>query len=44
VLIVRFGTKVGRNIFEASGGRIHIMGRAGVGINNVNLAAATERG
>ena len=43
-LIVRSGTKVSREVFEASGGRLKVVGRAGVGIDNVDLAAATEHG
>ncbi|XP_047327205.1 D-3-phosphoglycerate dehydrogenase 1, chloroplastic-like [Impatiens glandulifera] len=43
-LIVRSGTKVSRQVFEASGGRLKVVGRAGVGIDNVDLAAATEHG
>jgi hypothetical protein len=43
-LIVRSGTKVGRDVFEASGGRLRVVGRAGVGIDDVDLAAATEHG
>ncbi|XP_042453716.1 D-3-phosphoglycerate dehydrogenase 1, chloroplastic-like [Zingiber officinale] len=43
-LIVRSGTKVGRDVFESSGGRLRVVGRAGVGIDNVDLAAATEHG
>ncbi|KAG8066482.1 hypothetical protein GUJ93_ZPchr0004g38911 [Zizania palustris] len=43
-LIVRSGTKVGRDVFEASAGRLRVVGRAGVGIDNVDLAAATEHG
>ncbi|KAK6945973.1 ACT domain [Dillenia turbinata] len=43
-LIVRSGTKVSRNVFESSGGRLKVVGRAGVGIDNVDLAAATENG
>ncbi|KAL8129209.1 hypothetical protein V2J09_018364 [Rumex salicifolius] len=43
-LIVRSGTKVTREVFEASGGRLKVVGRAGVGIDNVDLAAATEHG
>lgn len=43
-LIVRSGTKVNREVFEASGGRLKVVGRAGVGIDNVDLAAATEHG
>ncbi|KAB2633870.1 D-3-phosphoglycerate dehydrogenase 1 [Pyrus ussuriensis x Pyrus communis] len=43
-LIVRSGTKVTREVFESSGGRLKVVGRAGVGIDNVDLAAATEFG
>lgn len=43
-LIVRSGTKVNRDVFESSGGRLRVVGRAGVGIDNVDLAAATEFG
>lgn len=43
-LIVRSGTKVTRDVFEASAGRLKVVGRAGVGIDNVDLAAATEHG
>ncbi|THG09479.1 hypothetical protein TEA_012668 [Camellia sinensis var. sinensis] len=43
-LIVRSGTKVTRQVFESSGGRLKVVGRAGVGIDNVDLSAATEHG
>ncbi|CAL0300344.1 unnamed protein product [Lupinus luteus] len=43
-LIVRSGTKVSRDVFESSSGRLKVVGRAGVGIDNVDLAAATEFG
>ncbi|KAL4615357.1 D-3-phosphoglycerate dehydrogenase 1, chloroplastic-like [Castanea sativa] len=43
-IIVRSGTKVSREVFESSGGRLKVVGRAGVGIDNVDLAAATEHG
>lgn len=43
-LIVRSGTKVTREVFEASKGRLKVVGRAGVGIDNVDLQAATEVG
>ncbi|PSR99808.1 D-3-phosphoglycerate dehydrogenase [Actinidia chinensis var. chinensis] len=43
-LIVRSGTKVTREVFESSGGRLKVVGRAGVGIDNVDLPAATEHG
>lgn len=43
-LIVRSGTKVSREVFEAAKGRLKVVGRAGVGIDNVDLGAATEFG
>lgn len=43
-LIVRSGTKVTRQVFEAANGRLKVVGRAGVGIDNVDLQAATELG
>lgn len=43
-LVVRSGTQVGRDVFESSKGRLKVVGRAGVGIDNVDLAAATEYG
>ncbi|XP_062101747.1 D-3-phosphoglycerate dehydrogenase 3, chloroplastic-like [Humulus lupulus] len=43
-LIVRSGTAVSREVFESSGGRLKVVGRAGVGIDNVDLSAATEHG
>ncbi|VAH06393.1 unnamed protein product [Triticum turgidum subsp. durum] len=43
-LIVRSGTKVTREVLEAGRGRLRVVGRAGVGIDNVDLQAATEAG
>jgi len=43
-LIVRSATKVTREVIEASKGRLKVVGRAGVGIDNVDLSAATEFG
>lgn len=43
-LIVRSSTKVTRDVFESSKGRLKVVGRAGVGIDNVDLQAATEFG
>ncbi|OWM69536.1 hypothetical protein CDL15_Pgr013997 [Punica granatum] len=43
-LIVRSGTKVTRQVFEAAKGGLKVVGRAGVGIDNVDLQAATEFG
>jgi D-3-phosphoglycerate dehydrogenase / 2-oxoglutarate reductase len=36
--------QVNRTVFESSAGRLRVVGRAGVGIDNVDLAAATEHG
>jgi D-3-phosphoglycerate dehydrogenase len=43
-LIIRSASKVTREIFEAAGGRLKVVGRAGVGVDNVDLTAATEFG
>ena len=43
-LVVRSGTRVTREVFEAARGRLRVVGRAGVGIDNVDLQAATEAG
>lgn len=43
-LIVRSATKVTKEVFEAAKGRLKVVGRAGVGIDNVDLTAATENG
>ena len=42
-LIVRSRTKVTRNVIEA-GKRLKVIGRAGVGLDNIDLQAAKERG
>ena len=42
-LIVRSATKVNREVIEA-GNELKIIGRAGVGVDNVDVEAATERG
>ena len=42
-LIVRSATKVTREVIEA-GDNLKIIGRAGVGVDNVDVQAATERG
>lgn len=36
--------QVNRTVFESSAGRLRVVGRAGVGIDNVDLSAATEHG
>ncbi len=43
-LIVRSGTKVTRAAIEKAGGRLKLIGRAGVGTDNIDKDAATERG
>lgn len=42
-LIVRSGTEVTAEVIQA-GTRLKIVGRAGVGVNNIDLKAANERG
>jgi D-3-phosphoglycerate dehydrogenase len=42
-LVVRSATKVTRRVIEAAD-RLQVVGRAGVGVDNVDCAAATERG
>ncbi|HOU35933.1 MAG TPA: hydroxyacid dehydrogenase, partial [Candidatus Omnitrophota bacterium] len=42
-LLVRSATKANKDIIAAAG-RLKVIGRAGVGLDNVDLAAATERG
>ncbi|MGQ9586815.1 MAG: phosphoglycerate dehydrogenase [Thermoplasmata archaeon] len=42
VLLVRSATKATRRVIEAS--RLKVIGRAGIGIDNIDVEAATERG
>jgi D-3-phosphoglycerate dehydrogenase len=42
-VLIRSATKLTRDILEHSG-RLRVIGRAGVGVDNVDLEAATERG
>jgi D-3-phosphoglycerate dehydrogenase len=42
-LIIRSGTKVTKELIEAAGS-LRVVGRAGIGVDNVDLAAATARG
>ena len=42
-LVVRSATKITRRIFETSD-KLKVVGRAGVGVDNVDCEAATERG
>ena len=43
-LLIRSATKVTRKAIEAAGQRLKIIGRAGVGTDNIDKPAATERG
>jgi D-3-phosphoglycerate dehydrogenase len=42
-LVVRSGTKVTARVIEA-GDRLQVVGRAGVGVDNIDIDAATQRG
>ena len=42
-LIVRSGTKVTRDVIEA-GTSLHLIGRAGTGVDNIDVVAATDKG
>ncbi len=42
VLVVRSATKATRKVIEAS--RLRVIGRAGIGVDNIDVGAATERG
>jgi D-3-phosphoglycerate dehydrogenase len=42
-IVVRSGTKVTAEVIEA-GQRLRVIGRAGVGVDNINVEKATERG
>ena len=43
-LLIRSGTKVTKDIINACSENMKIIGRAGVGVDNVDLDAATEKG
>src|SRR3989338_759642 len=43
-LLIRSGTKVTKEIIDACSKEMKIIGRAGVGVDNVDLNAATEKG
>ena len=42
-IIIRSETKLGSKIIEAAD-RLKVIGRAGIGLDNVDLAAATKKG
>ncbi len=43
-LVVRSGTQATAALMDAAGPRLRVIGRAGVGVDNVDVKAATERG
>lgn len=43
-IIVRSGVKITEAIIEASGGTLRAVGRAGVGVDNIDIDAATKHG
>lgn len=43
-VVIRSATKVTADVIKAAKGRLKVVGRAGVGIDNVDLSAATENG
>lgn len=43
-IIIRSASKITREIFEAANGHLKVVGRAGVGVDNIDLGAATEFG
>jgi len=43
-LIVRSATKVTKEVIEVSGGNLQIIGRAGIGVDNVDVETATRNG
>lgn len=43
-LIVRSGTKVTKEVLDATGGRLKAVGRAGTGVDNIDVPVASEKG
>jgi D-3-phosphoglycerate dehydrogenase / 2-oxoglutarate reductase len=43
-VIVRSGTPITRQMIEAASGRLRVVGRAGLALDNIDLEAATEQG
>ncbi|MFH4980915.1 hypothetical protein AB6A40_007624, partial [Gnathostoma spinigerum] len=43
-VIVRSATKITRDLIEASSGKLKLIGRAGTGVDNIDVDAATENG
>lgn len=44
IVIVRSNTKITRRVMDAAGKKLKIIGRPGVGLDNIDLKAAAERG
>jgi len=43
-MVVRSRTKVTAQVLEAAGSRLRVVGRAGIGVDNIDVAEATKRG
>jgi D-3-phosphoglycerate dehydrogenase len=43
-LLVRSATRVTAELLAAAGSRLKVVGRAGIGVDNIDVAAATEQG
>lgn len=43
-VVVRSGTKITRKVIEATSGKLKLIGRAGTGVDNIDVTAATEHG
>ena len=43
-IIVRSATKLPADVISASGDRLAVIGRAGVGVDNIDIASAAEAG
>lgn len=43
-IVTRSGTAVTTRLLEAGRGRLKVVGRAGIGVDNIEIEAATERG
>ncbi|VDK54777.1 unnamed protein product [Anisakis simplex] len=43
-VIVRSATKITREVIEALSGKLKLIGRAGTGVDNIDVKAATEHG
>lgn len=43
-LVIRSATKVTKDILEAASPRLRVVGRAGIGLDNVDIPTATKRG